>query len=197
MPTENSRYATSLSLLQGMQAGNNDGWDKFVHLYTPLIYFWCRQARLQEADAADVCQEVFQAVARGIDGLAYDQPSHSFRGWLWTITRRTLSRHFKRISDSANASGGTDAHRVMHQVPDWIDDEQVPESASGEAEVIRRATELIRDDFEDKTWQAFWLAAVEGLQASDIGERLDMTPNNVRQAKFRVMSRLKEFVGFV
>lgn len=191
-----SRYATSLGLLQDLKSGDDSGWRRFVHLYTPLIYTWCRKAGLQESDSADICQDVFRDVSSGIHGLQYDSPSHSFRGWLWTITRHRLSKYFGREAKHPRASGGTTAIGLLAEAPDWIDDEICPESESAETEVIRRAAEIIRGDFSEKTWQAFWLSAVEEVQASDIAEKLQMTPNGVRQAKFRVMARLKEFVGF-
>ncbi|MCA8999381.1 MAG: sigma-70 family RNA polymerase sigma factor [Planctomycetaceae bacterium] len=196
MSSSKSHFETSLGLIQNLKEGDDSGWRRFVHLYTPLIYAWCRKTGLQEADTADVCQEVFRSVAAGVDGLRYDDPSHSFRGWLWTITRHSLSKHFQRHERAVSATGGTDAFAMMSQVPDWIDDDRVPEDQSAESEVIRRAAEIIRGDFSEKTWQAFWLTTVEDLATADVAERLGMAQNAIRQAKFRVMARLKEFVGF-
>ncbi len=189
-------WTTSIGLLQGLQSAEADGWQRFVHLYTPLIYSWCRKAGLQEADSADVCQEVFRDVTRGIGNLKFGQPGNSFRGWLWTITRGAVARHYRTAAKSPNAFGGTDAVQKLAELPDWVDNDVVPESASAEAEVMRRAAEVIKGDFEEKTWQAFWLSAVEELPTQAISDRLGMTKNAIRQAKFRVMVRLKEFVGF-
>lgn len=196
MENAHSRYATSITLLSELKAGDDSGWHQFVHLYTPLIYVWCTKGGLQEADAADVCQEVFRAVARGIEKLEYNQPGNSFRGWLWTITRRTLSQHYRREQARPRADGGTAAYAQISQVPDWIDNETAPDFTGGDAEVMRRAAELIRGDFAERTWQAFWLSTVEELPTAVVAERLKMTTNGVRQSKFRVLSRLKEFVGF-
>jgi len=193
---DHQTWTTSIGLLRDLKASDADGWERFVHLYTPLIYSWCRKANLQEADAADVCQDVFRDVSRGIERLKYDKAEHSFRGWLWAITRAAIARHFRKYSKGPGAIGGTDAIRQIAEAPDWIDDELAPESKNAEAEVMRRAAELIRGDFEEKTWQAFWLSAVEELPGKDVAERLGMTQNAVRQAKFRVLARLREFVGF-
>lgn len=193
---DNQTWTTSIDLLRNLKSSDAEGWERFVHLYTPLIYGWCRKAGLQEADSADVCQEVFRQVAGGIQNLKYDRPEHSFRGWLWTITRRAIAQHYRRAKSLPDGRGGTDSLRKLAEVPDWVDDEQVPESANEEAEVMRRAAELIKGDFEEKTWQAFWLSAVEDLPGQEVSERLGMTKNAVRQAKFRVMNRLREFLGF-
>jgi len=57
--------------------------------------------------------------------------------------------------------------------------------------VIRRALELLREEFEERTWQAFWRMAVLGQTAAEIARDLGMTKHTVRQAKYRVMRRLK------
>ena len=37
-------------------AMDQEGWTRFVQLYTPLLYFWARRLGLQEQDAADLVQ---------------------------------------------------------------------------------------------------------------------------------------------
>ncbi len=62
-------------------------------------------------------------------------------------------------------------------------------------EILRRAAEIIRNDFEPHTWQAFWRSVVEEQAPHDIASDLNMTPNAVRQARFRVLARLRETIG--
>lgn len=195
MPDAESRWTTSVGLLNDVREGHDESWHRFVNVYTPLIYYWCRKAGLQEADAADVCQDSFRAVSNGIEKLQYGE-GHSFRGWLWTIVRRCISRHFQRLNHKPAVSGGSEVMLLLSQVPDWIDDDQAPCSESADAEVMRRAAELIRGDFAERTWQAFWLSAIDELPVDEIAERLEMTNNGVRQAKFRVLARLKDLVGY-
>lgn len=190
-----SHWATSMGLLQDLKTGDDAGWRQFVHLYTPLIYSWCRKAGLQEADSADICQDVFRSVSTGIERLQYDRPEHSFRGWLWTITRRKIIQQYTRNGNAPIGVGGSGAIARISQIPDWIDDEETPIAESAESEMLRRAAVIIRDDFEEHTWQAFWMLAVDELPTSEIAMRLGMTPGGVRQAKFRVLARLREFIG--
>src|SRR5262249_27276083 len=64
--------ATSLGLLERARSHDAAAWGRLVQLYAPLVDRWCRQASLQDADAADVRQEVFLAVARGLDEFRRD-----------------------------------------------------------------------------------------------------------------------------
>ena len=54
--------------------------DAFVALYAPLIYSWGCRAGLQDADAADLVQEVLSLI-RALPTFAYDRHK-SFRRWL-------------------------------------------------------------------------------------------------------------------
>ena len=186
-----SQWQTSLGLLRDLQSGNDDGWARFVHLYTPLIYFWSRRAGLQQADAADICQSVFRAVNSGINGLNYGGPDHSFRGWLWTITRNELARYFEREQGAARSVGGSGNEHLMNSQPDWIDNDEVPDVVTAESAVIRRALCLLQPQFEEHTWQAFWLTCVDEMPTATVAERLGMRENNVRQARFRILRRLR------
>lgn len=51
---------------------------------------------------------------------------------------------------------------------------------------------LTRNEFEERTWQAFWLTTVEEKSPSLVAQTLEMTPAAVRQAKSRVLRRLRE-----
>jgi RNA polymerase sigma-70 factor (ECF subfamily) len=81
-------------------------------------------------------------------------------------------------------------------VPDWIREASAPNRRGGGGEVLMRAAEFIRGDFEERTWQAFWLSTVENLPSDEISERLNMTANAIRQAHFRMLARLREIVGY-
>src|SRR5688500_2309100 len=74
-------------LVQIRDAQNEQAWSQFVDLYAPLIYGFARKQGLQDADAADLTQEVLRTVAKSVQGLEYDPARGSFRGWLFTIVR--------------------------------------------------------------------------------------------------------------
>jgi RNA polymerase sigma-70 factor (ECF subfamily) len=78
---ETSEKTSSTSLIR-VKAKDQEAWRRFVHLYGPMLSRWCKQFRLQDADADDVGQDVLRTVAESIGGFHYDQNGDSFRGWL-------------------------------------------------------------------------------------------------------------------
>ena len=196
---ESSGWTTSLSLIDLARAKDPDAWNKICDIYTPLVYGWARKAGLQEADAGDVTQDVFQAVAKSVNSFRRDREGDTFRGWLWTIARNEIRGWYRRRAKDATAQGGSDARMRLESVPDWISDdttlEEVDESGSAAALIIRRAADLIQQDFATHTWQAFWRLAVEAQPTLEIARDLNMSSGAVRQAKHRVLLRFREVLG--
>ncbi len=148
---------------------------------------------MQQTDAQDVVQEVFGAVAGGINGFRKDRASDTFRGWLWTIAKNKAKDHFSRQSRRPQAVGGTDLQTRLADIPDRCPDEATDSQTSDEkTNLVHRAINVIRADFQERTWRAFLRTAVDGVEATKVAEELKMTPRAVRQAKHRVLQRLRE-----
>lgn len=165
-------------------------WQRMTSLYGPLVYAWCRRRRLQPDDAADLVQEVFQAVAGHIADFRHDAARGTFRGWLWTITRNKLNDHFRRQGAQPVAAGGSEAQQRLLQIP--VEDSEEPSTAGDSARMVRQVLELIRVEFENRTWQAFWRAVIDGHRPADIAADLGISTNAVYVAKSRVCQRLRE-----
>ncbi len=184
-----SATGTSLSLLERVRANDSEAWRRLVVIYSPLVFYWARRADLSEPDAADVVQEVWKSVAQALAGFARDRKEGSFRGWLWTIARNKITDHFRNRAGKAEAAGGTDARHMLETV---AENEPADESGREEHQMLHRALELIRPEFEERTWRAFWRMTVDGTAAPDVATELGMAANAVHQAKFRVLRRLRE-----
>lgn len=191
---------TSTNLIQLARTNDSDAWRRLADIYSPLVYSWVRRAGLQDSDAADVVQNVFQIVFKSLGRFRRDRAGDTFRGWLWTITRNEIRGWFrKHKTDRGKAVGGSDANNRLTEIPDWVQNESETEEIEphedAETMMIKRAAEAIKDDFEPHTWQAFWQSTVEGKPSSEIAEELQMTSNAIRQAKFRVLARLREYIA--
>ncbi|HEX3148869.1 MAG TPA: RNA polymerase sigma factor [Gemmataceae bacterium] len=182
--------ATSLSLLQRVRDQDRTAWERFVHLYEPVVRRWCERAGLQPSDAADLTQDLFHTVLTRLDTFRHDQPGASFRGWLWTITRNRVALHFRKQAAQPRPAGGDSAFLDLATPTD--DSTAPPES---KAEVVRRALELIRPEFEPATWQAFWKVQVEDQPVAATAAALGLSANAVYKARARVLRRLRDEFG--
>lgn len=198
-PSESSSgQTTSLSLLARVRASDESAWDRLVHIYSPLVIRWCRKWALQAEDVSDISQEVFAAVARGIDQFRRDRPGDSFRGWLWGITSNKVKDHYRRLNRNAQPAGGSDANAALLQLPEVLPHDENEESLATPDSPVNRALELIRIEFEDRTWRAFWAVAVDGRVPADVAADFGMERMAVYKAKSRVMAKLRaELDGLV
>jgi RNA polymerase sigma-70 factor, ECF subfamily len=189
--------STSKSLLARLHANDPAAWDRLVALYAPLVWHWCGRMNLPKQDAADVFQEVFQAVAANLATFRKDRPGDTFRGWLRTITKNKVLDHFRAEQRQPHGAGGTAAKVRLAQVPevDWDDDG--PEESALEHQLLHRALANIQNDFEDRTWRAFWRVVVDGQPSPDVAQELGMSQGAVRVAKCRVLHRLRLELGDV
>lgn len=190
-----SSGATSASLLQRLKTRDSVAWERFVDLYGPLIFYWGRRHALHDDDAADVLQEVLAAVARNIDRFHQAPERGRFRGWLWTITRNKIRDHRRRLERQVNIDKSTELAHALESLPEEWSDDASEQSRQEVGSLIRRALELIRDEFQPQTWNAFWRAVIDGQPSRQIAEELDLSENSVRQAKSRVLRRLRAELG--
>lgn len=97
---------TQLSLLVRLRdARDREAWERFVDLYAPLVFGFVRKRGLQEADAADLTQDVLRQVAQSAKSLVYDPKRGSFRAWLFTVVRNRLTDHWRATGWQAAATG--------------------------------------------------------------------------------------------
>jgi RNA polymerase sigma-70 factor (ECF subfamily) len=187
--------ATRQSLLVRLK-DPQDGlaWAEFLAIYTPLIDRLARARGFQEADAADLAQEVFRAVAGAIDRYDPDPALGSFRGWLFRIARNLMINLLAAQRIRPRATGDSNVQELLEQVP-------APDSAETalfDAEFRRRlfhwAAEQVRSEFRESTWKAFWLTAVEGKDPSTTAEAVGISVGAVYIAKSRVMARLRAVI---
>ena len=101
---------TRVTLLTRIRDGRDaDAWREFVQLYGPVVYRFARNRGLQDADAADLMQDVLRSVARHAGRLEYDPKKGTFRGWLYTITRNKIYNFLSAQRNRPRGTGDADA----------------------------------------------------------------------------------------
>jgi RNA polymerase sigma-70 factor (ECF subfamily) len=171
-------------------------WASLVDLYAPLVLRWCRHADLQPTDVADVCQDVFLAVAAHLGDFRRERAGDTFRGWLRVIVRNKVNDHYRRLGREPGGEGGTEAQARFARLPADEPGSEVSVVADApERLLFHRCCDLVRTEFHERTWRAFWATAVDGRPAADVAGDLGMTPVAVRVSKSRVLQRLREVLG--
>jgi RNA polymerase sigma-70 factor (ECF subfamily) len=181
-------HTTSATLLDRIRepASQADAWERFVLLYSPLLVGWSGRIGLCDADAADLVQDVFLVLLRRLPEFRYDR-RQSFRAWLHTILlNRWRSLRRSRVPTPVDP----------HAEPLLDLESSGPEPALDEAEyrqgLVRRALQLIRNDFQPLTWEA-WSQYVEaGRPAADVARNLGISSQAVYMAKARILRRLRQ-----
>jgi RNA polymerase sigma factor (sigma-70 family) len=168
---------------------NSAEWSEFVAIYEPLVYRLARRKGLQDADAQDLCQEVFRAVARAVD--RWDPAKGSFRAWISQIARNLLINFLTRGRHQARGSGATSMQELLEAQPAVDPSATALFEAEYERRLFRWAADDIRSEFAVTTWQAFWLTAVEDRTTGDVAASLCMSVGAVYVARSRVLARLK------
>ena len=189
--------SVSLTLLDELRARRPEAWQRLVQLYGPVIYRWCRQSSLAAEDAADVMQDVLAAVMVHLPDFRRDRPQDSFGGWLATITRNKIREVYRRRQGKALARGGSTAQRQLAELADSPEpsEEGIRPDAESAACLSRRGLEMIRAEFEVRTWEAFWRVTVGGQSPASVAADLGVSVAAVYKAKSRILSRLRRVLA--
>jgi RNA polymerase sigma-70 factor (ECF subfamily) len=193
MSVEESPLTRASLLIQLRDGTNHNAWREFLTVYGPVVYGFARKRGLQDADAADLMQDVLRSVSAAITRLDYDRNQGTFRGWLFTITRNKVFNFLSARRIRPQGTGSTSTNRVLNSHPDSDDGTDTWE-VEYQKRLASLAMERVKGEFQENTWRAFWLTAVEGVSAADASKHVGMTAGAIYVAKSRVLARLKEEV---
>ncbi len=200
----------SSTILARVKLHEDQAWDRLFAVWNPIVYDWCRRKGVPPHDAEDIVQNVFLKVARTIH--AFER--QSFRRWIGRIAANAIADYYRNRAHRPVAFGGSgswiknlpdaagqqqaerveDARRNPQESGSPGEPDDMEESAERRADwlIVHQLLEVIRDDFQEHTFQAFWRTAVDGRSAVDVADELGMTPEAVRAARYRVLKRLRE-----
>jgi len=174
------------SLLERLcQHPDDQSWEQFVVLFTPLFARWAKRLGVPSSDTKDLLQDVFTLLFRKLPEFQYD-PTKSFRGWLWTVFHHQTCAWRKRQS--------RDLPLTLAQLEELASPDTIAEATEAEYRrvVLDRVLQIVRTDFPPQTWQIFWQVAVEGRSGIEVAQQLGVSPNAVYLARGRVLARLRQ-----
>ena len=175
------RTRTSLLLRLRQAPPDQDAWAEFVDRYGPQILAWCRCWGLQEADAQDVTQTVLLQLASKLQTFAYD-PAQRFRAWLKTLTHHAWSDFLAAWHPTVKGSGDSGVRHLL-ETAQARDELTRHLQEAFDQELLELATARVRARVEERTWEAYWLTAREGLSGAQTAARLGMQVGTIYKAK--------------
>lgn len=181
-------------VLRLRNADDEAAWGEFVELYEPLVYGIARKKGLQDADALDLCQDVFRAVAGAIGRYDPDPARGSFRGWLFRIARNLVVNFLAAQHRQPRGAGSTSVQELLEAQPSCDPRAREEYEIEFERRAFRWAADAVRHEFTVTTWQAFWLTGVENRPVAEVAQELGLSAGAVYIARSRVLARLRERV---
>lgn len=177
--------STPASLLLRLRRSDDAAaWRRFVELYTPLLYYWACRLGLNNEDSGDLVQDVLTTLVEKLPTFQYE-PGKKFRAFLRTIIENRWRDLMRRRATRPAVMGAA------------LDDVPAPEQSDFAEEeyrrlILERAGRVMRSDFQEATWRAFWATVVEGKSGAEAATELGMSLDAVYVARSRVLRRLRQ-----
>lgn len=168
-----------------------DAWDEFAEIYRPVIIRLARFKGMQPADCEDLAQQVLISLSSSIHNWQPDADRARFSTWLKRVAHNAILNAITRTAPD-QASGNDRMPELCTSGKTGPDSERL--NTEYRRSVFKWASNQIRHEFTQDTWQSFWLTAVEGLEIDDVAKQLDRTRGSVYASRSRVMKRLKQKV---
>jgi RNA polymerase sigma factor (sigma-70 family) len=185
-----------LGRLQDWQ--DNESWRAFFDTYWKLIYNFALQRGLLHAEAEEVVQETFLAVAKNIARFQYNPNVCSFKSWLLTVTRSKIANQFeKRARRPAAASPEHEDPTqtpLLERLPDEAAQAQWEHAWEEEWQknLMEAAIRWVKARVSTEYFQMFDLFVIKGWPAREVAKTLGVTIAHVYVAKHRLTRLIRK-----
>jgi RNA polymerase sigma-70 factor (ECF subfamily) len=181
---------TRQSLLFRARSGTEDAWKDLTELYRPLILGWLSRQGVPAGDLEDLAQDVLLSVVRHLPSFEHSGNRGAFRAWLRTIVCSRTTDYWR--SARTNANGRSFPASALQHIADPDSDLNRQWDEEHDRYVIRCLLDLVDQDFEPTTMQAFRRTALDGATGADVAAELGISIAAVYMAKSRVLQRIRQ-----
>lgn len=193
---------TRASLLIELGKRSDVAWTEFLAIYENAILRYCKSRGLQEADAMDAAQAVYEAVHQKLPNWDANTERGSFRAWLFRVARNVSVDLLSVRARAGRGTGDTQHASLLSEIrdhrsnsPEKPDDvDSVAFQIDLQRALFEWASDQVKEEVRPVTWQAFCLTAIQGKKAEEVAEQLDVSIGSVYTAKCRVMNRIRDVV---
>jgi RNA polymerase sigma-70 factor, ECF subfamily len=183
---------TRQSLLLRAQTGEANAWKGLTDLYRPLIIGWLNRQGVQARDLEDLSQDILMSVVKHLPTFEHSGRRGAFRSWLRTIVCSRTADYWRAIDAGTQASGGSGATAALQQIADPNSDLNRQWDSEHDRYVLACLLDLVEQEFEPATLQAFRRLALDGASGAEAAQELGLSVAAVYVAKSRVLHRIRE-----
>src|SRR5215813_2895659 len=183
---------TRQSLLLRARTGEESAWKDLTDLYRPLILAWLNRQGVPARDLEDLSQDVLLSVVKHLPGCQHSGQRGAFRSWLRTIVCSRTADYWRTVDAGTQAAGGSGATAALQEIAD-------PDSALNrqwdeehDRYVLHCLLDLVEEEFEPVTLQAFRRLALDGVSGAEAAQELGLSVAAVYLAKSRVLQRIRQ-----
>src|SRR5271168_2309229 len=182
------------ALIVQLKAGSEDAFAWLVATYHQPVYSLIARTLPVTSDAADITQEVFVKVYRGISGF---HGNASLRTWIYRIAlheasnqRRWWSRHCRQEVTIEAETGESSEGQPLCIRDTLIDEHESPFEMAAQSELHARVEAELRQ-VPDPFRTVVILRDIEGLAYDEIAEILNVNLGTVKSRLMRGRASLK------
>jgi RNA polymerase sigma-70 factor (ECF subfamily) len=184
--------ATRQSLVLRAQNGEETAWKVLMDLYRPLIIGWLNSQGVPPCDLEDLSQDILLTVVKHLPTFQHSGHRGAFRTWLRTIARSRSIDYWRTLDAGALAPGGSGAAAALEQIEDPSSDLNRQWDEQHDRYVLDCLLDLVEEEFEPITLQAFRRLALDGITGAAVAEELGMSVAAAYGAKSRVLQRIRQ-----
>lgn len=168
----------------------DDVWLIFLHKYEPMLTRWARQMGMSDSAASEVLSDVYCKLLEHLPVFIYD-PARSFRGWLHRVLQNSVIDQRRRALRKPMVYS-TDLLRSEPTIESIEVESEFSEALNYLVEKSQQWAEIVKSRVSEKTWQAFTRTAIDGVEARDVANELQMSMSSVYVARNRVRKALQQ-----
>ena len=183
---------TRQSLLLRAQTGEANAWKDLTDLYRPLIIGWLNRQGVPAVDLEDLSQDVLLTVVKNLPTFEHSGHRGAFRSWLRTIVCNRTTDYWRAAGARTPASGGSGATAALQQIADPDSDLNRQWDEEHDRYVLGCLLDLVEEEFEPTTLQAFRRLALDGASGAEAAQELGLSVAAVYVAKSRVLARIRQ-----
>ncbi len=186
--------ANDSDLINSYKLGNHDSFNVLLMKYGSRVYHHCRRIVDDEAECADLTQEVFLKVFRKLDSYEH---TYSFYTWLYRVTVNCCIDHMRkrrrRISEvtlTQTDFGEFSDGELEHEIPDETFCPQERLLTKELSEVLAGAMAKL----PARLRSYIILKDIEGFTYNEIAEVYDCSTGTIKSALFNARQKLKQYM---